>query len=78
MAPDEVADIFTAANAAYETATIKSAYADIENFDEIVNELLVDLIREHDGDEHGMLYLSQDPSKCSNITGSNLSKIGST
>ena len=45
MAPDEVADIFTAANAAYETATSKSTYADIENFDEILNELLVDLIR---------------------------------
>ena len=38
--------------------------------------MLAELIREHDGDEYEMLYLSQDSSKHSTITGSNLSNIG--
>ena len=76
MTPDEVAEIFAEANAAYETVTSKPTYACIDKFDETVNVLPVELIREYGGDEHGMLYLSQDPSKHSTITGSNLSKIG--
>ena len=75
MTPDEVAEIFAAANAPYETVISKHTYVDIDKFDETVNSLLVELIREHDGDEYGMLYLSQDPSKCSTITESNLSNF---
>ena len=63
MNPDEVVEIFSATNAACETVTSKTTYADIDKFDETVNALLVDLIREHDGDEYGMMFLSQDPSK---------------
>ena len=40
-----------------------------------MNALLVELVREHDGDEYGMLYLSQDTSKYYALTGSNTSKI---
>ena len=75
MTPDEVAAIFAAANAAYEKVTNKQNYVDIDKFDETVNTLLVELIREHDGDEYEMLYLSQDPSKCSTMTESNLSNF---
>ena len=77
MTPDEVAEIFAATNAAYEAVSSKPTYADIDKFDETVNALLVELIREHDGDEYGMLYLSQDPSQFYGLTGSNLTKIGS-
>ena len=61
MNPDEVVDIFAASNTAYETVTSKSTYPDTDKFDETVNALLVELIREHDGDEHGMLCLRQNP-----------------
>ena len=77
MTPDTVAEIFTATNAAYEAVSSKPTYADIDKFDETVNALLVELIREHDGDEYGMLYLSQDPSQYHGLTGSNLKRIGS-
>ena len=50
MAHDVVAEMFTASNVAYETVTSKPNYADIDKFDETVNSLLVELIREHDGD----------------------------
>ena len=77
MTPDEVAEIFAATNAAYEAVSSKPTYADIDKFDETVNALLVELIREHDGDEYGILCLSQDPSQYHGLTGSNLTKIGS-
>ena len=41
-----------------------------------MNALIVELIREHDVDEYGILYLSQDPSTCNSLTGPNTSKIG--
>ena len=71
MTPDEVAEIFAATKAAYETVSSKLTYANIDKFDETVNVLLVELIREQDGDEYGMLYLSQDPSQYHDLTGSN-------
>ena len=76
MTPDEVAEIFAAENVAYEIVTSKPTNADIGKFDETLNALLVDIVREHDGDKHGMLSLSQCSSKHSTITRSNLSKIG--
>ena len=75
MTPDEVTEIFAAANEAYETVTSKTTYSDTDKFDETVSALLVELVRERDGDKYGMLHLSQDPSKHSALTGSNLSKI---
>ena len=63
MAPDEVAEIFAATNAASRSVSSKPTYANVDKFDEIVNEFLVELIREQDGDEYGMLYLSQELSK---------------
>ena len=78
MTPDEVADIFAEATAAHETITSKPNYADTDKFDEKVNYMLVELIREHDGDEFGILCLRQDVSCYSTITGgSTLTKIGS-
>ena len=71
MTSDEVAEIFAATKAAYETVSSKLTYANIDKFDETVNVLLVELIREQDGDEYGMLYLSQDPSQYHDLTGSN-------
>ena len=77
MTPDEVAEIFTAANAAYESVSGTPTYTDIDRFDEKINTILVELPRDHDGDEYGMLYLSQDPNEYSTITGeSTLEKIG--
>ena len=61
MKPDEVAEIFTAANAAYESVSGTPTYTDIEKFDEKRNTILVEIPRDHDGDEYGMLCLSQDP-----------------
>ena len=51
MTPNEMVEIFAAANAAREIVKSKPTYADVDKFDEIVNELLVELIREHDEDE---------------------------
>ena len=77
MTPDEVAEIFTAANAAYESVSSTPTYADIDRFDEKINTILVELPRDHDEDEYGMLYLSQDPNEYSTITGgSTLTNIG--
>ena len=77
MTPDEVAEIFTAANAAYESVSGTPTYTDIDKFDEKINTILVEIPRDHDGDEYGMLYLSQDPNEYSTITsGSTLEKIG--
>ena len=77
MTPDEVADIFAEANTAYEIVTSKLTYADIDKFDEKVKSILVELIIENDGDEFWILYLSQDPSKYSNLNeGSTLIKTG--
>ena len=53
-----MAEIFAATNAAYEVVSRKPMYADIGKFDETLNTLLVEIIREHDGDEYGILYLS--------------------
>ena len=76
MTPDEVAEIFTAANAAYESVSGTPTYTDIDRFDEKTNTILVKTPRDHDGDEYGMLYLSQDPNECSTITGgSTLKKL---
>ena len=60
VTPNEVAEIFAAGNAAPETATSKPICAGIDMFDETVSAFLVELVREHDEDEHGMLHLSQD------------------
>ena len=76
MTLDEVSDVFAAKNAAYGTVSSKPTYDDVDKFDETVNALLVELIREQDGDEYGMLYLSQEPSKYNALTGSNVTKIG--
>ena len=77
MTPDEMTEIFTAATAAYETVNSKPTFADIDIFDEKLNSILVELPRDHDGDEYGMLYLSQDPTEYSALTGgSTLTKIG--
>ena len=76
MTPDEVAEIFTAANAAYESVLSTPTYADIDRFNEKINTILVELPRNNDRDEYGMLYLSQDLSEYSTITGgSTLDKI---
>ena len=78
MTPDEVADIFAAATAAYESVSSKPTCADIDRFDENINSTLVDFSRDHDGDEYGILCLSQDPSDYSTLTGgSSLTKIES-
>ena len=77
MTPDEVAEIFAAVNAAHEILSSTPTYADINRFDEKINTILVELPREHDEDEYGILYLSQDPNEHSTITGGlTLSKIG--
>ena len=77
MKLEEVAEIFAAANAAYETVTSKPTYACIDRFVEKINPILIELPREQDGDECGMFYLSQDPSEYGNITGgSTLTKMG--
>ena len=55
MTPDEVAEIFAAATAAYESVSSKPTYADIDRFDEKINSILVELSRDHDGDDYGML-----------------------
>ena len=77
MTPDEVAEIFASANAAHETVTSRHVCADIDRFDENIKSILVKLPQEQDGDEHGMLYLSQDPSKHGTTTGRTaFTKIG--
>ena len=77
MTPDEVAEIFTTATAEYVSVTSKPTFTDIEKFDQKVNSILVEIPRDHDGDEYGMLYLSQNPSDYRNLTGgSTLTKIG--
>ena len=58
MTPDEVADIFGAANEVHETVTSKPTHTDTDEFGEIVIAFLVELIREHDGYEHGISCLS--------------------
>ena len=76
MTPDEVIEIFAAATAAYESVTSKPTFTDIDRFDDKVNSILVEITRDHDGDEYGILYLSQDLSKYNSITGGSiLSKI---
>ena len=76
MTPDEVAEIFATATAAYEIVTSKLTYTDIDRFDEKINSILVELQRDHDGDEFGLSYLGQDAGKCNTLTGSSFSKIG--
>ena len=76
MTPDEVAEIFSTATAECGSVTSKPTFTDIDRFNEKVNSMLVELPRDHDGDEHGLLYLSQDASKHNAIAGSRLSKIG--
>ena len=77
MTPDDVIEIFAAASAAYESVSSKPTYTDIDRFDKKVNSILVESPREYNGDEYGMLHLSQDPSECSTLTGrSALAKIG--
>ena len=64
MTPNEVEEIFAAAIEAYETVTSKPTFADINKSDE------------HDEDEYGIVYLSQDSSEYGTITrGSTLTKI---
>ena len=46
MTPDEVAEIFATTNTAYGSVSSKPTYANVDKFDETVNELLVELIRE--------------------------------
>ena len=41
-----------------------------------MNVLIIEFIREYDGDEYVILCLRHDPSKYSGLTRSNLSKIG--
>ena len=43
MTPDEVAEIFTAANAAYESVSGTPTYTDIDRFDENINTILVEI-----------------------------------
>ena len=76
MTPDEVSEIFTNATASYETVTSKPTYTDIDKFDEKINSILVELQRDHDRDEYGLLYLGQEASNYNSITGSSLTKIG--
>ena len=57
MTHDEVSEIFTNATAAYETVTSKPTYTDIDKFDEKINSILVELQRDHNSDEYGLLYL---------------------
>ena len=68
MTPSEVAEIFTAANAACEILSSTPTYTDIDRFDEEINTILVELPRDHDGDEFRMLYLRQDPNEYNKIT----------
>ena len=77
MTPDEVIEIFAAATAAYESVTSKPAFTNIDQFDDKVNSILVEITRDHDGDEYSMLYLSQHLNKYNSIIGrSILSKTG--
>ena len=77
MTPNKVIEIFAAATAAYKSVTSKPAFTDIDQFDNKVNSILVEITRDYDRDEYGMLYLNQDPNKYSFITGGlTLSKIG--
>lgn len=76
MTPDEVAEIFVTAMTAYEAVTSKPTYTDADRFDEKVNSILVELQRDHDGDEFGLLHSGQDTNKHNALTGSSLSKIG--
>jgi len=76
MTPNEIADIFATATSAYQTITHKPTFEDITKFDETVNAILVEIPRDHDGDEFGMLYIGQDPLEYNSITRSSLSKIG--
>jgi len=57
MTPDKIADIFATATSAYRTIHHKPTYLDITKFDETVNAILVEIPRDHDGDEFGMLYI---------------------
>lgn len=41
MLPNEVAEIFVAASAAYKTVTSKPAYTDIDKLDEKLNSIIV-------------------------------------
>ena len=75
MTPDEVSEIFTNATASYETVTSKPTYTDIGKFDEKINSILVELQRDYDGDEYGLLYLGQEASNYNSITESSLTKI---
>ena len=70
MTPDEVSKIFTSTTASYETVTNKLTYTDIDKFDEKINSILIELQRDHNGDEYGLLYLCQEASNYNSITGS--------
>lgn len=77
MTPVEVVEIFSLATAACESVPSKPTCTDIDRFDEKVNSILVEIHRECNGDDYGMLYLSKDPSECSMLTGgSTLTRIG--
>ena len=77
MTPDEVEEIFYAANSEYETVNSKHTYDDIDRFDEKMNSILVELHQEQDEDEHGMIYAIQETSEYGNVTGgSTLTKFG--
>ena len=58
MTPDEVIEIFAAVTAAYESVISKSTFTHIDWFDDKVNSILVEITRDYDGDEYGILYLS--------------------
>ena len=57
MTPDEVSEIFTSATASYKIVSSKPTYTDIGKFYEKINSILLELQRDHDGDEYGLLYL---------------------
>jgi len=76
MTPDEIADIFAMATSTYQTITHKLTFVDFTKFDETVSAILVEIPRDHDGDEFRMLYIGQDPLEYNSITRSSLHKIG--
>ena len=76
MTPNETAEIFKAATAAYHKINRKLTCFDVSDFDEKVNAMLVEMPRDADGDEYGILCLNQLLNELNALTGSTLARIG--
>ena len=75
MTPDEIAEIFYNATKTYGKVIRKPTLADVWKFDKTVNSLLVEIRRDEDVDDYGLLNLREDPFEYHTITGRVISRL---